>query len=451
MQSIFREYDIRGIFQEELSFEVVSKIGYFLGLEVKKYGEYVSIGYDARVHSPALFEWLASGFNHAGIGVLNNELVPTPVNYFSNYTQFEDLRPSASVMITGSHNPPEYNGFKITLNRLPFFGEDIYSLGRKIADSHLQIELNPSHTKVDALKKYIDYMGLEFEKLRGAKNIALDFGNGAAGVALLPIFDKLEIEYTSLYEKPDGTFPNHHPDPSEEENLKDLKEILREEDIGFAFDGDGDRIALLSKKNNIKGDQLATIFAKRMKNPIVVGEVKCSQVMYDEINKIGRAIMYKTGHSNIKVKIKEVDATFGAEVSGHIFFNDRYFGFDDALYAALRILELRLDGVDFDKEVDALPKVYNSDEIKIKTTEEMKFEIIKRVGVLLQNPPSNLPKIKNIITIDGLRVVFEDGFALIRASNTTPVLVTRFEASTKEKTLEYERLINMLIKQAIEA
>ncbi len=448
MQSIFREYDIRGIFEKELTQNSVTKIGYFLGLEVKKYGEYVSIGYDARSHSKQLFEWLASGFNRAGVKVLNNGLVPTPVNYFSNYAAFDGITPSASVMITGSHNPPEYNGFKITLNKAPFFGEQIYELGRKVMQEELVIEDDSRHKQIDALQKYIDYMVEEFALLRGAKNVVLDFGNGAASVALLPILDRLEVAYEALYPEPDGMFPNHHPDPSEEENLEDLKDALKEGDIGFAFDGDGDRIALLTKKHNIKGDVIATIFAKRMENPLVIGEVKCSQVMYDEINKIGRAVMYKTGHSNLKVKLKELDATFAAEVSGHIFFNDRYFGYDDAIYSALRILELRVQGVDFDMEAESLPKVYNTEEIKVKTTEEKKFLLIEKLKELLQNPPVDFPKIREIITVDGLRIIFDHGWALVRASNTTPILVTRFEGDSLEAAKEYQEKLNVLIEDA---
>ncbi len=447
MQSIFREYDIRGIFERELTFESVSKIGYFLGLEIKKIGEYVSIGYDARIHSPKLFEWLSSGFNHAGVKVLGCGLVPTPVNYFSNYTSFEGIVPSGSVMITGSHNPPEYNGFKITLDKAPFFGEQIYALGKKVLETHIQIPLDSTHTKIDALEQYIDYMVTEFAALKGEENIVLDFGNGVGSVALLPILNKLGIKYKALYPDPDGNFPNHHPDPSEEENLEDLKHAIGFLDIGFAFDGDADRIALLTKQNNIKGDIIALLFAKRMQNPLVIGEVKCSQVMYDEINKIGRAVMYKTGHSNLKVKLKELNATFAAEVSGHLFFNDKYFGYDDALYSALRILELRHQGVDFDAEVEALPKVYNTEEIKVKTTEEKKFRIIEQLQELLKNPPEDFPKIKEIITVDGLRIVFEHGWALVRASNTTPILVTRFEGESLELAELYEVKTNRLIQK----
>ncbi len=451
IKSIFREYDIRGIFQKELSEELVKKIGFFLGKRVKKIGDFVSVGYDARVHSPILFKWLTSGFNKAGVKVLNMGLVPTPVNYFSSFNEFDvdgkKVLPSASVMITGSHNPPEYNGFKITLDKNPFFGKDIYELGKEVTQSKILIEDNEENFFIDAKDRYIEYMVKNFSHLTSLdKKIVIDCGNGVAGVVLEPIFKKLNIDYKALYCNPDGTFPNHHPDPSVEKNLKDIKEALKEADIGFAYDGDADRIAFLTKEHNFKGDELAIIFAKNMKNPVVVGEVKCSQVMYDEINKIGKAIMYKTGHSNLKVKMKEVGADLAAEVSGHIFFADRYFGYDDAIYATLRILELIKKGVDFDSEIKKLPKVFNTPEIKIKTTEEKKFKIIEKLKDALKNPPSDFPKIKDIIDIDGVRVVFEDGWALVRASNTTPVLVTRFEAKSKEKAEFYQNKILEILK-----
>ena len=453
MQTIFREYDIRGIFEKELNEKSVKLIGYFLGKRVKKYGDHVAIGYDARVHSPTLFKWLTSGFNKADVKVLGMGLVATPVNYFANYRDFDGITPSASVMITGSHNPPEYNGFKITIDKKPFFGQDIYDMGDEILSSNITIEDNTDYTFIEAKKSYIEFMIKEFSHLRNLnKKIVLDCGNGVAGVVLNEICDALNLNYKGLYCDPDGTFPNHHPDPSVEENLKDIKEVLKGDfDLGFAYDGDADRIAVLTKKHNIKGDELAILFAKKMKNPTVIGEVKCSQVMYDEINKIGKAIMYKTGHSNLKVKIKETNADLAAEVSGHIFFNDRYFGFDDAIYSTFRVLELIKDGIDLDKELDTLPKTFSTEEIKVKTTEEEKFPLIEKVKELLKNPPADFPKIKDIITIDGVRIVFDQGWGLVRASNTTPVIVTRFESSDENLAKLYEKKINSLIKNAKEA
>jgi phosphomannomutase/phosphoglucomutase len=268
-------------------------------------------------------------------------------------------------------------------------------------------------------------------------------------VVLEPILRSLKIKYKALYCTPDGTFPNHHPDPSVDENLKDLKAALNDGEIGFAYDGDGDRLALLTKKYNISGDILAILFAKAMKNPIVIGEVKCSKVMYDEINKIGNSYMYKTGHSNLKIKMKELNANLAAEVSGHIFFADRYFGYDDAIYASLRVLELIYKGVDLDKEVEKLPKLYTTPEIKIETSEEEKFSIIQRLKERLKNPPEYFPNIKNIIDIDGVRIEFDEGWALVRASNTTPILVTRFEAKSKNRANEYQEAVKRLLKEIV--
>ena len=453
MKTIFREYDIRGIYEKELNEQIVKLIGYFLGKEVSKIGKYVSIGYDARVHSPQLCQWLTSGFNKANIKVLNMGMVATPINYFSNYQEFDGITPNASVMITGSHNPPEYNGFKITIDKKPFFGDQIYTLGDKIiANQNIHIEDNLDSLVIDVKNRYIDFMVKEFSFLKSIdKRVVLDCGNGVAGVAIGEIFEKIGIDFEGIYCEPDGNFPNHHPDPSVEKNLFDIKEKLKGDyELGFAYDGDADRIAVLTKKHNIKGDELALLFAKQMNNPTVIGEVKCSQVMYDEINKIGKAIMYKTGHSNLKVKIKETNADLAAEVSGHIFFNDRYFGYDDALYATLRVLELVYNGLDLDKEIENLPKVYSTEEIKVKTTENEKFLVIDRVKELLKNPPSDFPKILDIVDVDGVRIIFEDGWGLVRASNTTPVIVTRFESKNRQNALIYEEKINEMIQKAKE-
>ena len=314
----------------------------------------------------------------------------------------------------------------------------------------LQIEDNTIANVINARERYIEYMVDAFPHLKGMEErIILDCGNGVAGVVITDIFDALELNYEGIYCDPDGTFPNHHPDPSVEKNLVDIKKRLEGDfDLGFAYDGDADRIAVLTKKHNIKGDELAILFAKTMQNPTVIGEVKCSQVMYDEINKIGKAIMYKTGHSNLKVKIRETGADLAAEVSGHIFFNDRYFGYDDAIYTTLRVLELIEQGMDLDLELESLPKTYSTEEIKVEVTEEEKFPLIDKVKELLKNPPADFPKIKDIITVDGVRIIFEDGWGLVRASNTTPVIVTRFESTDPDHARLYEEKINALIQQA---
>lgn len=453
-KSIFREYDIRGIVDIELHEQSVKLIGYFLGLEVKKTNEknpYVVIGFDARTHSPVMFNYLTSGFNKAGVKVLGMDMVATGVNYFASYQEFNGIKANASVMITGSHNPSQYNGFKISINNAPFFGEDIYALGDKIIENqNLVIENNEQYEKINAKAKYVDYMVKEFAHLKGFDvPFAIDCGNGVADTVLTEILDKLELNYESLYCTPDGSFPNHHPDPSVEENLKDVKELLKgKSQYAFAYDGDADRIAFLTKKHNVKGDILALLFAKTMKNPIIVGEVKCTQVMYDVINETGTAIMYKTGHSNLKVKLKEVDADMAAEVSGHIFFNDRYYGFDDAVYATFRILELIQNGMNVDREIDALPQTFSTEEIKVETTEDEKFKLMEKIKELLQNPPADFPKIMDIIDVDGVRINFRHGWGLVRASNTTPVLVTRFESTDEKIAKEYEEKLNQLIQNA---
>ena len=449
--TIFREYDIRGIYNQDLTQDNVVKIGFLLGKELKKRGgKTLGVGYDARVHSPIIFNWLCSGIGASGITTYNLGQIPTPVGYFALYTDFDGLSLDGSIMITGSHNPPQYNGFKITLLKQPFFGEDIYKLEQDFYSLQTPKVKTETPQKLNILEKYIDFLSQEFQHLKGLNiPINLDCGNGIAAVGIAEILKRLELNFEGLYLNPDGTFPNHHPDPSEEKNLEDLKKLVAKKGgIGFAFDGDGDRLALIKGDKVYKGDELAIIFAQKIPNPIIIGEVKCSLNMFESINKIGQAIMYKTGHSNLKIKLKETNAHLAFEVSGHIFFNDRYFGFDDATYAALRVLELiKEDGLEFDKILQTLPKLYSTDEIKISTTEERKFQIIQELKETLKNPPKDFPEIIEIIDIDGLRVIFEDGWGLIRASNTTPMLVTRFEAKTNLAKETYQNALLGLLKK----
>lgn len=452
--SIYREYDIRGIYEKELDEQSVTRIGFILASKIQ--GEYVAVGYDARSHSPILFEYLVAGLNAGGKKVLGMGLVPTPVNYFTNYQEWTidglGVTPNASVMITGSHNPSEYNGFKITVDKAPFFSDAIYALGRECeAMDFIPKPEQRDVTEIDAVTRYVDFMVNEFQHLKAMDTkIAYDCGNGVAGVVTEDIFAQLELKTTGLYVDPDGTFPNHHPDPSEEHNLEDVKKLLADgNDIAFAYDGDADRIAVLTHKNNIKGDMMALLYSMVMDTPTVIGEVKCSQVMYNELERRGSiAIMYKTGHSNLKVKMKETGADLACEVSGHIFFKNRYFGYDDAIYATLRMLELIHNGIDLDAELAKLPQVFSTEEIKVKTSEKEKFKIIDKVKELLKNPPASFPAIKDIIDVDGVRINFMNGWGLVRASNTTPVLVTRFESTSQEEALLYEKAINDLIIEA---
>ena len=454
MKHIFREYDIRGIFEKDLNEEIVKKIGFYLGKKIK--GDYVFVSYDARTHSPVLHNWLVSGLNKAGKKVISGGMLPTGANYFANFRPLcidgvGKVEIGGSVQITGSHNPPEYNGFKITVDKKPFYGNDIYSLGDEILKSDIKIEDNEKVIKYNLKKDYIDYISNQFSHLKGLNlNAVFDCGNGVAGVVLRDILENIGIEnYEILFEDPDGTFPNHHPDPTEEENLKWVKEELKKgRNYAFAYDGDADRIAFLDQKYNYKGDILAYFFAKNMKNPCVISEVKASQVMYDEINKFGRAIMYKTGHSNLKTLLQKEKCDLAAEVSGHIFFNDRYFGIDDAIYVTFRIIELIDKGFDFAAEFEKLPKIYNTDELKVNTTEEKKFKIIDELKKYLNENKEKL-NIKEIVDVDGVRVIFEKGWGLIRASNTTPVLVTRFEAKTQEALEEIKTKLQNILQKFI--
>ena len=277
--------------------------------------------------------------------------------------------------------------------------------------------------EIDALARYKNYMINEFAHLKGMnERIVYDCGNGVAGLGLVDIFSALELNAFGIYVDPDGTFPNHHPDPSEEHNLQDIKKVLQERgDIAFAYDGDSDRIAVLTHQNNIKGDLMALLFALKMENPTVIGEVKCSQVMYDTLRERGAtAVMYKTGHSNLKVKMKELHADLACEVSGHVFFADRYFGYDDAIYATLRMLELIRDGIDLDAEIARLPQVFSTEEIKVKTTEYEKFPLIDKLKELLKNPPEDFPAIREIIEVDGVRVIFDKGWGLVPSKQYYP-------------------------------
>ncbi|MHC3994912.1 phosphomannomutase/phosphoglucomutase [Thiomicrolovo sp. ZZH C-3] len=447
--SIFREYDIRGIVPGELNEQTVMKIGFALAGKID--GEFVAVGYDARTHSPELFGYLAAGLNAGGKTVLAMGLVPTPVNYFANYQEFDGKTPSASVMITGSHNPSEYNGFKITVAKAPFFGEQIYTLGDEVAAIEMPPKADEKIIEIDVKTRYIDYMVEQFSHLKGMKEkIVYDCGNGAAGVVVPEIFARLELDARGLYVAPDGTFPNHHPDPSIEVNLSDVKSALEAEgDVAIAYDGDADRVVVLTRKHKINGDQMALLFSMGMEKPTVIGDVKCSQVMFDTLKARGAtSVMYKTGHSNLKVKIKELNADLACEMNGHFFFNDRYFGYDDAIYATLRMLELVQEGIDLDAELDKLPSVYSTEEITVKTTEQEKFPLMEKLKEMLQNPPADFPVIHDIITVDGVRVIFENGWGLVRASNTTPVLVTRFESPDPENAKRYEEALNELIGKA---
>lgn len=457
-KNIFRQYDIRGIVNKDLTEDNTKLIGYYLGktiIQKSSNQTYVIVGYDVRTHSKMLFNALISGLNQAGCKVLNIGLVATGVNYFASYQEFkinnQKVKPNASIMITGSHNAKQYNGFKTTINNQPYFADELIKLYEDIQqNSDIQIEENLNCIDIDAKTLYIDYMVKEFFHLKGLKEkFIVDCGNGVADTVITKILDALELNYTAIHAKPDGNFPNHHPDPSNEKNLEDLKNLLINDcNLGFAYDGDADRIAVLTQNHNIKGDTLAFLFSKKMTNPVIIGEVTYSQNVFDEINTHGQTIMDKTGYSNLRLKLKELNADLAAEVSGHIFFNDRYYGYDDALYATLRVLELIDDGMNIDKEINKLPKVYTSPNIEIPSKEDEKFLLIDKIKELITIPQRGFPVIKDIIQVDGLRIVFEYGWALVRASNTNAILVTKYEASSYATAATYQKAIENLIQKA---
>ena len=403
-----------------------------------------------------LFEALISGLNQSGCKVLNIGLVATGVNYFAAYQEYkinnQTIKPNASVMITGSHNAKKYNGFKITINNEPFFGDELLALYYKILKNiNIKINDNFNFIEIDAKSLYVDYMINQFSHLKNFKtSFAVDCGNGVANTVLCEILDKLNLNYQGLHLTPDGEFPNHHPDPTNEKNLVDLKTLLKDDcNLGFAYDGDADRIAVLTQNYNIKGDMLALLFSKTMKNPVIIGEVTYSQNIFDELNHKTKTIMDKTGYSNLRLKLKELNADLAAEVSGHIFFNDRYYGFDDAIYATFRVIELLYKGIDLDSELDKLPKVYTSENIEIEVTEKNKFLIIKKIEEKLNQIQRGFPIIKDILKIDGLRINFEYGWALIRASNTNALIMTKYEATSYATAMSYKNAVENIINEVI--
>ncbi|NDJ27610.1 phosphomannomutase/phosphoglucomutase [Campylobacter sp. MIT 12-8780] len=445
---IFREYDIRGLYGKELNEKSVKVIGFLLGLKMlEKKCKNVSVGYDARYSNEEFFSYLVSGLNKAGIKVYKLGLVPTPLGYFSLY---EGLKFDANIMITGSHNPKDYNGFKITIGKESFFGAELKAFGKEV-EAHLDEEIptNESCEEYDILSLYIHFMSEQFKHLKGFEyNFAIDCANGASGVVIEPLMKALNLKPKVLFAEPNGQFPNHAPDPTEKENLQALQELLREDqslNIGFAFDGDADRMVALSRTHIFCGDELCYLFAKNIPNPRVLGEVKCSKNLFDEVGKFGEIFMGKTGHSNIKKMMKEQNIDLAAEVSGHIFFKHRYFGYDDGIYAFLRTLELIHKGFDLEGMITSLPKLYTSDELKIAVSEEEKFALVEAFKKAVEK--GELEGVKGLCEIDGARIDFGYGWALLRASNTSPYLITRFEATSLEQAKDIQSKVLALFEK----
>ena len=454
---IFREYDIRGVYEKEYDLSFTKKLGlaYVHFLKTKRNVPHptITIGYDARLSSPEIKETLCQGIRDAGGNVIELGLVTTPICYFSTFN-LENV--DGSIMITGSHNPPEYNGFKISAGKTTIFGEDIQELRRIIENnSFSEAKTRGSQKEFDIFPSYILRYTQEFQNLKKIK-VVLDLGNGTAGCIARRLYNACGLDPVILFEEPDGNFPNHHPDPTIEENLTALKQkvIETQADLGIGFDGDSDRIGIVDNNGKmVMGDELIYLFAlsilKDKPGEKVIADVKCSDRMYDSINKIGgQAIMWKTGHSVIKEKVREEEAAFGGELSGHIFFLDRNYGYDDALYAGLRIIEI-LSKTDESIEdmVKQMGHGYCTPEIRIETTEEKKKSIVEKIKSIYKSNTNE----RTVNHIDGVRISYKDGWALVRSSNTQPVLVLRFESKTSEGLekiqSEFEKIISPLLNE----
>jgi len=446
-REIFREYDIRGIAGETITIDSVSLIGRaFAKFILGKGGKSVSVGRDCRDSSPELADFSYKGLTSTGLDVIDIGLVTTPMLYFSLFSCDVD----GGVMITASHNPKEYNGLKLCSGRESMFGDEIQMI-REIAEKGNFPEGKGSVTEKAILEEYLSYLEKNITVKQGMK-VAIDCGNATVGLTAPTLLKKFGCELTELYTDLDGSFPNHHPDPTVEENLTDLKKAVIENncEVGLAFDGDGDRIGVVDNNAQvIWGDMLVLVYArellKTMPGAKIIGDVKCSSRLFNAIEKAGgKPIMWKTGHSLIKSKIKIENAALAGEMSGHIFFNDRFLGFDDALYAGLRLLEILSNHVEpFSELFSDIPESYSTPEIRVECAEDIKFKVVDKVKESLRN------KYK-VIDIDGVRVDFPDGWGLVRASNTQPALVLRFEAETRDRLGEIRSVIEKELEKATE-
>ncbi len=450
---IFREYDIRGVYKTDFDCDFATLLGHAFVTYVRQKTGVVhprlTLGYDARLSSPEITDALANGFRAGGAHVILLGMVTSPISYFSTFT-VENVH--GGIMVTGSHNPPDHNGFKISFNKTTIFGDEIKQLEKIILARSFVSGAGSSET-IDILTPYVERYKKEFCALKNIP-VVLDCGNGAAGAVVRRLYEAIGLRPTILFEKPDGTFPNHHPDPTVEKNLHALQAEVRKSGAkaGIGFDGDADRIGLVDHTGRfVLGDEIIALISQSVlkSNPggTIIGDVKCSDRMYNFIRALGgQPIMWKTGHSLIKEKVKIEKAPFGGELSGHVFFADRNYGYDDALYAGLRIIEiLAQSGRTIPDLLQSLPPSFCTPEIRIDTTEEKKYSIVKRLkesfGVATADYQVNL--------IDGIRVSFADGWALARASNTQPVLVLRFESVTQQG-LEriqssFEKIVNPLL------
>ena len=436
--NIFREYDIRGLADTELSNEAAASIGRaFATVLSRENKKKVSIGHDLRASSPRIYRSVTESLVAGGMRVIRLGLVPTPLLYFS----VSHLGLDAGICITGSHNPTEYNGFKLHLAGRPFYGGEIQGL-RRIIEKKDYAEgkgKTESYEIIPVYKKYVQGL-FKFKK---TLKVVIDSGHAMGALVGPDIVKSFGHEVIELYGNLDSSFPDHHPDPTVPDNLRDLqKKVLQTRaDIGIAFDGDADRIGVVDDKGEIiAGDKILLLYArailKRKPGAVIIGDVKCSKAIYDDIAKRGgKPVMWKTGHSLIKAKMQETKAELGGEMSGHMFFKDRWFGFDDAVYAACRMLEiLDENDIPLSQMLSDLPPLYSTPEIRVDCPDDVKFEVVKRA--LLE-----FKKKYDVVDIDGARIQFPDGWGLVRASNTQPVLVMRFEAASPKRMNEIRSLV----------
>ncbi|UCB55880.1 MAG: phosphomannomutase/phosphoglucomutase [Thiotrichales bacterium] len=427
-EDIFRAYDIRGIVETALTPDAVTQIGQAFATEARAQGQNtVVIGRDGRLSSPELARTLSNGLRAGGCDVIDVGMVPTPVLYYATHK----LKTGTGIMVTGSHNPPQYNGLKMLIAGNTIYGDGIKALYHRIVDGRLDGGAG-SYQQQDMVADYIDTIAADIQLAR-PMNIAVDCGNGVAGVLAVDLFKRLGCEVTGLFCDVDGTFPNHHPDPSKPENLEDIKNTIAEKalDLGLAFDGDGDRVGIIDDRQNIIwADRQMMLYAadvlERKPGAQIIFDIKSSTNLAKFIEQHGGdPLMWKTGHSFIKAKMKETGAELAGEMSGHIFFKERWYGFDDGLYSAARMLEILSKRDQASSEIFAeLPDSHNTPELQILFDEGEHYKFMDR---FIQQ--ANFGG-ADMITIDGMRVNFPEGWGLIRPSNTTPCLVLRFEANT---------------------
>jgi phosphomannomutase/phosphoglucomutase len=424
---IFKAYDIRGIVDRTLTVEAVRAIGHALGSEAVARGQQaIAVGRDGRLSGPALAGALADGIRAAGVDVVDVGCVPTPLTYFAAY----HLGTNSCVSVTGSHNPPDYNGLKMVLGGQTLHGDLIQELRQRIVDGNLVHAEAGALSHADVTAAYVERIASDVKLARPMK-IVMDCGNGVAGAVAPALFRRLGCELVELFCDVDGTFPNHHPDPSKPENLEDVIRVLRETDaeLGLAFDGDGDRLGVVTKDGEIiYPDRQLMLFAEDVLSRVPGGEiiydVKCTRNLAGWIRERGgRPTMWNTGHALVKAKLKETGAPLAGEMSGHMFFKERWYGFDDGLYSGVRLLEILSRSPDGNAVLKALPNAVSTPELNIKMNEGEPFELVRR----LREKPA-FTGARELITLDGVRVEYADGFGLARPSNTTPVVVLRFEA-----------------------